>query len=65
MNQIYLLIFAFVLPTGEVKVNHTFVPECPKQEEVVATMNELRANNDIVAWGGNCTALMPKREAMK
>lgn len=63
MTPIFLLIIAIVLPTGEVDVKHTIVPECPTKEEVVAIMKPMRDAGDIIAWGGNCTPLVPTVEA--
>lgn len=63
MNPMYLFIIAIVLPTGEVQVNHTIVPECPTQEQVIAVMKPMKDAGDIIAWGGNCSSLVPERKA--
>lgn len=62
MSQFFLLILAVVLPTGEVQVSHTFVSKCPTQEEVVAIMKPMKEKGEIIAWGGNCTSMLPKQD---
>jgi hypothetical protein len=63
MTPIFILIIAIVLPDGEIKVNHTLVPSCPTQEEIVKVLKPMKENGEIIGWGGNCSPLTPKREA--
>lgn len=63
MSPMYLFIIAIVFPSGEVQVKHTIVPECPTQAEVVAVMKPMKDKGEIIAWGGNCSSLVPERKA--
>lgn len=62
MTSFFILIIAIVLPTGEVQVQHTFVPKCPTQEEVTAVMKPMKDRKEILAWGGSCSSMTPKTE---
>lgn len=63
MTPMYIFIIAFVLPTGEMQINHTIVPKCPAQEEVVKVMKPMKDSGEILAWGGSCAPLIPEKEA--
>ena len=63
MTPFYIFIIAVMLPTGEIQVKHTFVPECPTQEQVVAVMKPIKDRGEILAWGGSCSAMTPEKEA--
>lgn len=63
MNPIFVFIIAIVLPTGQIQVKHTLVPECPTQEEVAKVLGPMKEKGEILGWGGDCSPLMPKREA--
>lgn len=63
MNPMFLFIIAIVLPTGEMDIKHTIVPECPTKEQVSKVMQPMKEAGDIVAWGGTCSPLIPEREA--
>lgn len=52
--KMMLLILAFVMPNGEVKIAKQFVAECPSDEVVISVMQPKVDRKEILAWGGTC-----------
>lgn len=55
--KVMLLILAFVLPNGEVKIAKQIVAECPSDQVIVSIMKPKVENKEILAWGGTCGPL--------